>query len=480
MRIAVIGAGASGFAAAIKLKEAGVEDFVVFEKAATLGGTWRDNTYPGVACDVPSHLYRYSFAPKSDWSMEYAPGAEICAYLHDVAEQFGILANIRFETALTRAEFAAGKWRLSSSRGDEGLFDAVISAMGVLHKEVFPAIAGREDFAGAAFHSSKWRHDIALEGKRVGIIGTGSTAVQILPEIVDRVAKVTLFQRTPQWVFPVANRPIPEAKKRTFADEPDRLRELYAFLGDRLNRRLAAALIGQNAEGLLEITEGCRRNLEENVTDPALRAKLTPDYAVGCKRLVVSDRFYPALQKPAAELVVEGIERILPSGVLTVDGVEHGCDVIVYATGFDAFNFHRPMKVIGPDGRDLDDEWAESSHAFRSVMTPGFPNFFFIGGPNSPIGNFSFLLTAEAQIAYAIGLIELIRDGVHHQIEPKVDVARRFNQEIQDAMSGTIWVTGGCSSWYFDPSGKVASWPWSYERFESDLRAPDPDEYRLA
>ena len=477
MRIAIIGAGASGIAAGVSLRRAGHGDFVIFEKAAEIGGTWRDNTYPGVACDVPSHLYRFSFAPKADWSREYAPGAEIQAYMGQVARDFGITPHIQLGVELTHAAFSDGGWDLVSTDGAEGRFDAVISAMGVLHKEVYPAIPGRDRFAGIGFHSAGWRHDVPLAGKRVGIIGAGSTAVQILPAIVDEVAHVDLFMRTPQWIFPVDNNPIPEAKKAAFAREPERLQELYELLGDRLNHRLAAALVGQNEEGLREIGAACLRNLEDNVRDFELRERLRPDYAVGCKRLVVSNAFYPAIQKDNASLVSASIEEIVPDGIRTADGGLHPLDVIVYATGFDPFNFHRPMKIVGAGGVDLDDVWSDAAHALRSIMVPGFPNFFFVGGPNSPIGNFSFLLTAETQLGYIMGLLDRIAGDGCSRVEPRADATEAFNRKIEGAMHDTIWVTGGCTSWYFDRNGKVASWPWTYERFEAELRRPDPAEY---
>jgi len=480
MRIAIVGAGASGIAAGVNLRKAGYRDFAIFEKAADIGGTWRDNTYPGVACDVPSHLYRFSFAPKADWSREYASGEEICRYLRQVAEDFGVMPHVRLGAELKSATFENGGWNLVSGDGPEGRFDAVISAMGVLHKEIYPDIPGRAGFEGVSFHSSKWRHTVSLAQKRVGIVGSGSTAVQILPSIVDEVAHVDLFMRTPQWIFPVDNNPISAARQASFAARPERLQEIYELLGDRLNRRLAAALVGQNQEGLGEISQACLRNLEENVHDCSLREKLRPDYAVGCKRLVVSSAFYPAIQKENAELVTGRISEIVPQGVLTADGKLHPLDVIVYATGFDPFNFHRPMKITGRDGLDLDDVWSGSARALRSIMAPGFPNLFFIGGPNSPIGNFSFLLTAETQIGYIMRLLDRIGGGASRCIEPRIDATEDFNRRIEAAMHDTIWVKGGCASWYFDRSGKVASWPWTYERFEAELREPDPAEYAFS
>lgn len=479
LRAAVIGAGASGIAAAIRLIEEGITDVTVFEKASDLGGTWRDNAYPGLACDVPSHLYRYSFAPNPDWVSEYAGGPEILAYFRNVAEARGIDRLVRFDSEVVSATYGEGRWHIVTRQGDEGLFDIVIAAMGVLHKPVLPDIPGRDDFAGVAFHSSRWDKSLDLAGKRVGIIGAGSTAVQILPAIVETVASVSLFMRTPQWVVPVANRPISDEKKERFRSEPQAMQDLYDFLAERFNSRFAAALVGENPEGLAEITRACQDNLANNVHDPELRRRLTPNYAVGCKRLVVSEKFYPALQRPNAHLVDTRIAAIEPRGVRMADGTLHELDVLIYATGFDPFNFFRPMTITGENGLDLGTLWARSSTALRSVAVPGFPNLFFIGGPNSPIGNFSFLMTAETQLGYVLALVRLIRDGACRTLAPRKAVTEAYQAEIDAAMDKTVWVTGGCQSWYVDRSGKVASWPWTYERFQDELRSPRLDDFEL-
>lgn len=480
LRVAIIGAGASGIAAAIRLLEDGIDDLIVFEKASDLGGTWRDNAYPGLACDVPSHLYRYSFAPNPDWETEYAKGPDILAYLRKVAEKRGIVDLIRFDSEVLSATFKNQAWRVVTRQGDEGSFDVVIAAMGVLHKPILPNIPGRDDFAGKSFHSSHWDQSLDLPGKRVGIIGAGSTAVQILPAIVDEVASVSLFMRTPQWVVPVANRPLPEEKKARFRNEPRAMDELYDMLADRFNSRFAAALVGENPEGLAEITQACQDNLVNNVHDPDLRRRLTPNYAVGCKRLVVSDKFYPALQRPNAKLVDGRITAIEAAGVRLSDGSLIELDVLVYATGFDPFNFFRPMTITGEGGLELGTQWERSSTALRTVAVPGFPNLFFLGGPNSPIGNFSFLMTAETQLDYVRGLIRLIRDGACRTLAPRPEVTAAWQDEIDTAMDRTIWVTGGCQSWYVDRSGKVASWPWTYERFRQELDTPRLDEFELS
>lgn len=478
-RVAIVGAGATGIGAAIRLEEAGIRDVTLFEKADELGGTWRDNTYPGVACDIPSHLYRYSFAPNAEWTTEYAGGAEILAYLRATAEAYGVRERIRFGRAVRRAAFADGRWTLEAQDGPEGEFDAVIFASGVLHVPRLPDITGRASFGGTAFHSSRWDHGIGLAGQRVGIIGTGSTATQILPAIVDEVASVTLFQRTPQWIVAVPNRPFAEAKKERFRADPAAMDGLYAHLNTLFNERFAASLVGQNPEGLAEIARACRDNLD-TVRDPELRRRLTPSYEPGCKRLVVSDKFYGAIQKPNARLVDAAIRRIEPRGVRTQDDELHELDVIVYATGFDPFAFFRPAEIVGPGSVSLNDRWERSAEAHRTAMVPGFPNLFILGGPNSPIGNFSFLRTAELQIGHVVSLVRILAEGRAREIEPTEEATRAFNAALTSAMAKTIWVTGGCDSWYFDREGKVASWPWSYGKFESDLGTLDLREYRLS
>ncbi len=480
LRVAVIGAGFSGIGAAIRLRQRGIHDVTIFEKADDLGGTWRDNIYPGVGCDIPSHLYRYSFAPHADWSHEYAGGSEILAYLDKTARDFGIRPLIRLGQSTTRVTWRDGAWLVETTGGEQGLFDAVIFATGVLHVPVVPDIPGRDSFAGQSFHTSRWPEDLDLTGQRVGIIGTGSTSAQLVPSIIDAVAELRLFQRTPQWIIAVENRPLSEDKRAQFRAEPARMDALYAHFNELFNQRFAASLVGENDEGLAEIVRLCRENLETNVHDPDLRRRLTPDYAPGCKRLVISSRFYPAMQKPNAVLVDQPIAAIEPSGVRTHDGTLHTSDVLVFATGFDPFAFFNPAEIVGRDGQNLNDLWRGSCRAHRTAMAPGFPNLFFIGGPNSPIGNFSFLRTAEVQIDYVVQLVGLLADGTARQLEPTEEATSAFNASLREGMQRTIWVTGGCSSWYFDREGQVASWPWSYARFEDDLRAPRLLEFQIS
>lgn len=479
LRIAVIGAGASGILAVIRMRAAGIDDVTVFEKASSLGGTWRDNRYPGLTCDVPSHLYRYSFEPNPDWTHVCSPGPEILAYLKSVAAKHDVERSIKFDNEVTRAEFVKGQWLIETSQGPQGAFDAVLTAVGVLHHPVYPDIAGLDEFEGASFHTSRWDHSVTLEGKRVGIIGTGSTATQIVGGVIDEVAKLSLFQRTPQWIMPVPNPAYTDEQKDAYRTDPGLMEAEYARLAVEFNSKFAAAVVGANPAHYEVMSRLCEDNLRDSVADAQLRAKLTPDYKVGCKRLIMSDRFYGAIQQPHAELVTDRIERIEANGVRTADGRLHELDVLVLATGFDTHRFVRPMNVVGRDGRSLDDAWAHANEGYLGITIPGFPNWFMLGGPNSPIGNFSWLMTSENQLNYAMRLIDYLRSGNVTEIAPKPSAVRAFNDAVKAKMPDTIWATG-CNSWYIDKNGNVASWPWTYEKFENDMREPILDDFEIA
>jgi cation diffusion facilitator CzcD-associated flavoprotein CzcO len=479
LRVAVIGAGASGIATAIKLRDVGIDDIVIFEKADELGGTWRDNHYPGLICDVPSHLYRYSFAPNPDWSHRYSPGAEIQAYVKGVARDFDVERLICFSSEVTAATWEDGRWRIETTRGDEGAFDVVITAVGVLHHPAYPDIEGLSSFEGAMFHTARWDDSVDLKGKRVGVIGTGSTATQIVPAIVGDVAKVSLFQRTAQWILPEPNPEIPEERKAQYRAEPRLLEERYNHLAGVFNGTFCAAVAGENPEAYAAMAKACADNLESSVHDPVLKAKLTPNYKVGCKRLIVSSLFYPAIQKPNAELVTDPVVRIEPLGVRTADGRLHELDVLVLATGFDPHRFFRPMKVAGEGGRTLDEAWAQANIAYRGISVPGFPNWFMLGGPNSPIGNFSFLMTTEHQLNYVLQLVDLIASGRARAVAARSEPTAAYNAALKQKMDGSIWASG-CRSWYLDKNGAVASYPWSYETFERDMSAPELEDFELA
>ena len=477
LRIAVIGAGASGLLAAIKLREAGYDDVVVFEKADDLGGTWRDNRYPGLTCDVESHAYRYSFAPNPDWSRTCAPGPEILAYLKRVARDHDVERHIRFGHEVVAATFADDRWALTTNHGPQGAFDAVITAVGVLHHPTLPDIAGLSSFAGACFHSSAWPDDLDLDGKRVGVIGTGSTATQIVKAIVPQVGALTLFQRTAQWVLPLQNPEISEERKAEFRSDPSLLESEYKRLNFGMVVKFADALVGANPHTYQRLVEVCQANLD-SIADPALKRKLTPDHKPGCKRMVMSDGFYDALQQPHAELVTDAIVAVEADGVRTADGRLRGLDVLVLATGFNTHRFMRPMAVTGPDGTTLEQAWADKNEGYKCVAAPGFPNWFMIGGPNSPIGNFSWLLTAEKQFGYIKQLIDVIASGSARRIAPTPAATAAFNAALTAKIPDTIWASG-CKSWYIDAKGRIASWPWTFAKFDEDMAAPVLEDFDL-
>ncbi len=478
LRIAIVGAGMAGILAAIKLEDAGFGDVVVYEKAARLGGTWRENTYPGIACDVPSHLYSYSFAPNPDWSHYYSPGAEIAAYLERVAREHDVTRLVRFEEEVTAATFVDGRWQLETGRGRPDAADVLIAATGVLHHPRYPDIPGLEDFAGASFHSARWGHDVALDGRRVGVVGTGSTAVQIVSALVDRVAALTLFQRTAQWIMPQENLRYPEEEKAELRAHPERIRTLRAEISAVFAEHFANAVVDATSPQMRLIDQMCRANLETSVADPALRERLRPDYHAACKRLVISPDFYQVIQKPNAELVTSGIERVEPAGIRTRDGRLHPLDVLVLATGFRVDRFMRPMRIAGRDGLALDAVWAERPSAYLSIAIPGFPNLFMLNGPNGPVGNFSLIEVAELQFGYVAQLIELLRAGRCREIDATRVATDRFEAERVAAARKTVWMTG-CRSWYLDDRGIPAAWPWTFDRFRAAMAAPCLEAYAL-
>lgn len=477
LRIAVIGAGMAGVLSAIRLTEAGCTDITVYEKADRLGGTWRENTYPGICCDVPSHLYSYSFAPNAEWSHTFAPGAEILAYFEDVARRHGVHRLIRYGAEVRRLEYTGTRWRIGTSAGNDEA-DVVIAATGVLHHPRYPDIAGLDEFAGELFHSARWDHGVPLAGARVGVVGTGSSAVQITGAVAGTVAELRLFQRTPQWVLPVQNSPIGDADRARYRADPAAMTALRAELNAAFVQSFANAVVDADSPALAALQQLAQANLEDSVADPALRERLRPHYRAGCKRLIISPDFYDAIQRPNAHLVTERIERVEAGGVRTADGELHRLDVLVLATGFRVDRFLRPIEVVGRGGVRLDDVWAQRPVAYLSVSVPGFPNLFMLNGPNGPVGNFSLIDVAEAQIGYLGQLIALLRDGRFREISARPGATARFEADRVAAARKTVWVTG-CRSWYLDDRGVPAAWPWSFGRFRDVMSRPEPADYEL-
>lgn len=469
LRAAVIGAGMAGILSAIKLRERGIA-VTVFEKGDKVGGTWRENTYPGLACDVAAHWYTYSFARNPEWDNLMAPGPKIREYFERVARDRGVLDCIRFNQEVVRLEYQGGQWDLATALGHTDRFDVVIVATGVLHHPNIPHFEGQESFTGAIFHSARWDHDVPLDGKKIGVVGTGSTAAQLVTALVPRAEHFSLFQRTPQWVMHRPNPAYTEEEKAAFRADPAVLDALVQELRTRTVEGYATAVIDADSPQLAAIERLCRENLD-TVRDPELRARLTPDYRAACKRLVMSDGFYDAIQEPNAELVTSPIDRIEPEGVRTTDGLLHELDVLVLSTGFQVDRFIRPTKVIGRAGVDLDDRWADGPEAYLSVSLPDFPNLFLVNGPGSPFGNFSAIETSEFQAGYVMQLIDGIVRGDYREVSVTHQALRRFENERQQAGRNTVWVTG-CDSWYLDKKGVPTSWTFSYGRFVEEMTQP--------
>ena len=477
-KIAIVGAGMSGILAAIKLTEAGCQDVAVYEKADRLGGTWRDNTYPGLSCDVPSHHYTYTFEPNPDWTRQFAGGEEIYRYFERTAEKYRVTDKIFYQHEVVEAAYEEGRWVITFSNGRRQTVDIIIAATGVLHHPVVPDIDGLDTFAGAKFHSARWDHSVSLKGKRVGVIGTGSTGMQIVPAIIGDVECLSLFQRTAQWVLPLPNTDYTEEERAEFRADPALMKNLYDKWAKQFTHSFSRAVIGGKDE-LKKISDLCELNLESNVHDPELRERLRPDYVATCKRLVMSDQFYPAIQKSNASLVTDSITRVEPTGVRTADGTLHELDVLVLATGFNGHSYMRPMELHGRDGLKLSEVWQDSAEAYRSVSLPGFPNFFMMVGPNSPIGNFSVIMISEMQLSYIMQLIQHTVSSGKREVEPTEAATERFNQAVKDAMKGTVWVTG-CKSWYLDKNGNPTLWPWTFERYQQEMQAPELADFKFS
>ena len=479
LRFVIVGAGVAGILSAIKLMQAGHRDIVLLEKAPRLGGTWRDNTYPGVACDIPSHFYCYSFAPNPQWSQQYSPGHEIQAYLERVAADHQVTQRIRFGEEVSDCVFSDGQWQLRTHSGHRTSADVVIAATGVTHHPSVPALPGLDSFAGASFHSARWNHDVPLDGRRVGVIGTGSSAVQIVSALVSRVAALSLFQRTPQWIMPMENKRYSDDDRAKFGSDPAVMRAMRAAIERRFIENFSDAVVDADSPRLKVMEDLCRENLEKQVLDPVLRERLRPDHRVACKRLVVSPDFYQAIQHPNARLVTESITGIEAAGVRTGDQVLHPLDVLVLATGFRTNQFMRPMRIVGQAGQCLDDVWGGRPMAYLTVAVPGFPNLFMLNGPCSPVGNFPLIEAAELQMGYVLQLIEVLRSGRCRTISPTLADTAQFNADRELAARKTVWTTG-CRSWYLDEAGVPAAWPWTIARFRAELAQPRLAAYDLA
>jgi cation diffusion facilitator CzcD-associated flavoprotein CzcO len=480
LRYVIIGAGMAGILAAIKLKERGETSIVVLEKAGSVGGTWRENRYPGLTCDVPAHAYTFSFAPNPDWSAYYAPGPEIRAYFESLVARYELAPLITFNTEVIDCRFdeARGVWTIKDASGGTWIADVVIAASGVLHHPNIPQIEGRDSFSGRSFHSAQWDDEAKLEGARVGVIGSGSTGVQIVTALADSAARVVHFQRSPQWIMPVSYFVYTDEERAAFRANPKLIDETrYSKDYWAAVHRFTNAIVEIDGPEMAEIEEICRLNLENSVKDPALREMLRPTYRAACKRLIYSWAYYDAVQKQSVSVETGPIERIEPTGMRMRNGKLYELDTIVLATGFRADRFIRPTNVRGQGDVSLDDAWAVRPTAYYAVAVPGFPNFFMLNGPTGPVGNFSLIDIAEAQWAYIDQLVDHLRDGARW-IQPKADAHAHYEEARVAAAKRTIFGSG-CSSWYLDATGVPSSWPWTYQAFMDAMRKPELGDFEI-
>ena len=478
-RVAIIGSGFGGLGAAIRLRQRGEEDFLIFERAGEVGGTWRDNSYPGCACDVQSHLYSFSFAPNPDWTRSYSPQPEIWDYLRRCARDFGLLPRVRFNHEVRDAAWDEGArvWRVETS---QGLYtaDVLVMASGALSEPRVPELPGFESFKGKSFHSARWDHSYDLRAKRVAVVGTGASAVQFIPEIQPLVSRLHIFQRTPPWVMPRTERAFTERERRLFRRFPllqraERaaiyaFRELFVFgfrhlRASRLIRRVAL------------------RHLKSAVADPTLRDKLTPRYDIGCKRILVSNDYLPALTRPNVELVTEPIKEIREHAIVTADGRERVVDAIIFGTGFRVTDQPMAEHVRGRDGVTLAEVWAGSPRAPVGTTVAGFPNLFILLGPNTGLGHTSVVYMIEAQIEHVMKALDYMKRHGVATLEPRAEAQAAYVAEIDRRMGGTVWVTGGCASWYLDRTGRNSTiWPDFTWRFRRRVARLDPSEYLMS
>ncbi|GAA2866642.1 NAD(P)/FAD-dependent oxidoreductase [Streptosporangium fragile] len=477
--ITIIGSGFAGLGMAIKLKEAGYHDFVILEKAGEIGGTWRDNTYPGCACDVPSHMYSFSFELNPGWSRMFSPQAEIWEYMRACVDKYGLAPHLRFGTEVVGLEYddAARDWKVSLAGGESFTTNAVVSGIGALHVPSFPAVPGRESFRGPAFHSAEWDHSVDLTGKRVAVIGTGASAVQFVPRIAGRVARLHLFQRTPPWIQPKPDFPF-SARTRRLLRVPGAARTLRNAIYWVLETRALGFAVDPR---LMKVHQAMAlRHLAAQVPDPALRAKLTPDYTIGCKRILISNDYYPALCRDNVEVVTDGVREIRETSIVDATGRETEVDVIIYGTGFKVTDALGEQRIVGRNGRKIQEAWQDGIEAYYGVTTTGFPNLFFLLGPNTGLGHNSVVFMIEAQVRYVIDCLRLLSRTGARALDVRPEAQRAYNDRLRDRLDRLVWNEGGCRSWYLDEHGvNRTTWPGFTFEYWARTRKMKPGAYEL-
>jgi cation diffusion facilitator CzcD-associated flavoprotein CzcO len=478
VRVAIIGSGFAGLGMAIRLREAGIEDFVVLEKADDIGGTWRDNRYPGCACDVPSHLYSFSFAPNPEWTSTFSSQPEIWDYLRGCAERYGVMAHVRLGHELLDAAWdeEAQRWRLETSRG-ELTAQALVLGTGPLSAPSIPDLPGLERFEGTTFHSATWDLDHDLARERVAVIGTGASAIQFVPQIQPRVGRLHLFQRTAPWIMPRPDRPLKGWERRLYRALP--AAQLLMRAGIYWARE--SFVLGFRHPRVMRWGERLAlRHLHRQVRDPELRRTLTPTYRMGCKRVLISNDYLPALARENVEVVTDAIREIRARSIVGADGTEREVDTIIFATGFHVTDMPAAERVRGRDGRSLAEVWDGSPQAHMGAMVAGCPNLFFLVGPNTGLGHNSIVFMIESQCNYVLDALRLMEAGGAAEVEVRPEAQAAYNKSIQEQMRGTVWTEGGCASWYLDAKGRNSTlWPTFTWPFRERTRRLDPAHYEL-
>jgi cation diffusion facilitator CzcD-associated flavoprotein CzcO len=485
-RVAVIGAGLGGLCAAIKLKEAGFGDLTVLEKASKVGGTWRDNEYPGCCCDTPVALYEFSFAPNPKWSHLFPRAPEVQQYAEDISDQFQLRPHLKLGEEPTEARWddAKGVWKITTKAGKSYEAEVIVPALGQLNRPSIPDIPGKDSFKGPSFHSARWDKSVDLKGKRVACIGSAASAVQLIPEVAKVAGHLDVYQRTANWCIPRNDQEITDEDKALFFTDLEAAMRLGAMnreiIYERADRFFWQAFEWTDA-GRAALTKQALNHLHAQVADPELRKILTPDYPIGCKRVLIVDDFYPALQRDNVSLVTEGIDRITPTGVVTKDGVEHPCDVIVWATGFETTGWHWSMEVIGKNGVRLQEIWKESPEAYLGIATAGFPNMFMLYGPNTNLGHNTITFMIEQQVGYTVDALKKMTAQGLKALEVKPDAQARFNAELQAKLAGTVWADPHCHSWYKTADGRITqNWGWHTREYAKRTKEVALEDYLAA
>jgi cation diffusion facilitator CzcD-associated flavoprotein CzcO len=481
VRVIIIGTGFSGLGMAVQLKKAGVHDFVVLEKANDVGGTWRDNSYPGCACDIQSHMYSFSFKQNPNWTRSFPSQPEIWDYLREVSDHYGLRQHIRFGQEVTGARWDedAQVWHVATKSGEEITGQFLVAGTGALHIPNIPKLPGVERFAGPTFHSAMWDHDVDLRGKRVAVIGTGASAIQFVPQIAPDVERLHLFQRTPPWVMPKPDYPMPSWSRALFEYVPG-TRRLYR---NALYWMLEVRAVGFNGhDRLLRLAEQvARKHVAKHIDDKDLRAKLTPDYRLGCKRVLLSNDYYPTLARDNVDVVTDGVVEVREHGIVTADGTEHEVDAIIFGTGFHVTDAYDHLDVVGRDDRNLAKEWARDGiQTHLGITVSGFPNLFFLSGPNTGLGHNSVVFMIESQIRYVMDAIRMADANRAGAVDVRPSVQQAFNADIQRRLVRGVWTQGGCMSWYLDAKGvNRAIWPGFTWRYWLDTRKADSAAFEL-